>query len=61
MQKTIFILTEEANSDLEYLQDKLQELQSVTKSELEQIHSLINRCKMFANQAEIFLAKVKVK
>ena len=61
MQKTIFILTQEANSDLEYLQDKLQELQTISKAEFEQIQGLINRCKMFANQAEIVLTKVEVK
>lgn len=60
MQKTIFILTQETNSDLEYLQEKIQSVQTITKAEFEQIQSLINRCKMFANQAEIVLAKVEV-
>jgi len=61
MQKTIFILTQETNSDLEYLQEKIQSVQTITKAEFEQIQSLIYRCKMFVNQGEIVLAKVEVK
>lgn len=61
MQKTIFILTQEANKDLEYLQEKIHSLQILSKPEFEQIQNLINRCKMFANQAGLVLAKVGVK
>lgn len=61
MQKTIFILTQEANSDLEYLQEKIQELQTVSKPEFEQIQGLINRCKMVVSQGELVLAKAEVK
>jgi len=55
------LLTQEANSDLEDLQERIQSVQTITKAEIEQIQKLINRCKMFANQAEIVLTKVEAK
>jgi hypothetical protein len=61
MQKTLFILTQEADANLQYLQEKIQGLQTISKSELEQIQGLINRCKMVASQGELVLAKVAVK
>jgi len=61
MQKTLFILTKEANENLEYIQGLLLQATEMSEEDKQTIQELIRRCQMFKTQAELVLDKVKVK